>query len=259
MLGRLQIAFVGLAAMVASPMVGAMAAEAGKAREPTELEWSFDGIFGQFDRAELQRGFHVFNQVCANCHSLEHIAYRHLSGIGLSEDEIKAIAAEVEVTDGPDEFGDNFQRPGRPSDPYRHPFDNEQQARAANGGALPPDLTLITKARPAGPDYVHAVLTGYGEAPPSEFEVTEGKDYNPYFKTWTIAMAEPLFEDAVEYADGTEASVDQMSRDVSAFLAWAAEPELERRKQTGFVVVAFLIILAGLLYASKRQMWAKLH
>ncbi|MHA1566734.1 MAG: cytochrome c1 [Alphaproteobacteria bacterium] len=258
MLGRLRIALVGVAVLVASPWAAATASET-EAREPTEQEWPFHGIFGQFDRAELQRGFHVFNQVCAGCHSLEHIAYRHLSGIGLSEDEIKAIAAEIDVTDGPDEFGDSFERPGRPSDPYIRPFDNEAQARAANGGAFPPDLTLITKARPAGPDYVHALLTGYGETPPEDYEPSEGKDYNPYFKTWTIGMPEPLFEDAVEFADGTVATVDQMARDVSAFLAWAAEPELERRKQAGFVAVAFLIILTGLLYASKRQMWAKLH
>ena len=258
MLGRLRIALVGVAALAVCPWVAATASERGP-RDPVKQEWSFHGIFGKFDRAELQRGFHVFNQVCAGCHSLEHIAYRHLSGIGLSEDEIKAIAAEIEVTDGPDEFGDSFQRPGRPSDPYIHPFDNEAQARAANGGALPPDLTLITKARAAGPDYVHALLTGYGETPPEGYEQSEDQDYNPYFNTWTIGMPEPLFDDAVEYADGTAATTDQMSRDVSAFLAWAAEPELERRKQAGFVVVIFLIIFTGLLYASKRQMWAKLH
>ncbi len=257
MLGRWRIALIGIAALAAFPVTSAIAE--GDAREPTELEWPFSGIFGKFDRGELQRGFNVFNQVCASCHTLEQISYRHLSGIGLSEDEIKAIAAEIEVTDGPDDFGDSFQRPGLPSDPYVKPFENEAQARAANGGALPPDLTLITKARRAGPDYVHAVLTGYGETPPDDFEVAEGANYNPYFKTWTIGMPEPLFDDMVEYADGTAATTDQMARDVSAFLAWAAEPELERRKQVGFVAVAFLIILTGLLYASKRQMWAKLH
>ncbi len=258
MLGRLGIGFVGVAALVALPLVAATASEDGKPRKPTEQEWSFDGIFGKFDRAELQRGFNVFNRVCASCHSLEFLAYRHLIGIGLSAEEIKAIAAENDVVDGPDEFGDSFERPARPSDPYFQPFDNEQQARAANGGAFPPDLTLITKIR-SGPDYVYALLTGYGEELPESLEPSPGTEYNPYFKSWTIAMPEPLFDDAVEYADGTAATAEQMSRDVSAFLAWAAEPELERRKQTGFVVVIFLIILAGLLYASKRKMWADLH
>ena len=235
----------------------ASAAEALHAVAPPKQEWSFEGVFGTYDLAEAQRGFQVYSQVCAACHSLEHIAYRHLEGIGFSEDEVKAIAGAIEVTDGPDEFGDFFQRPGRPSDPFFRAFENEEQAKAANGGALPPDLTLITKSRP-GADYVYALLTGYQEAP-ADLEGQEGLAYNPFFNGQFIGMPEPLFDDMVEYTDGTSPTVDQMARDVSVFLAWTAEPELEERKRMGFKVIGFLIILTGLLYASKRQLWSTLH
>lgn len=226
--------------------------------EPPEQEWEFEGVFGAYDRAATQRGFQVYSQVCSACHTLSNVAYRHLAGIGFSPEEIAAIAEGVEVTDGPDEFGDMFRRPGKPSDLLVEPFENEEQAKAANGGALPPDLTLITKSRP-GADYVLAVLSGYDEAPPADFEVPDGLNYNPFFKGRLIAMAAPLFEDSVEYTDGTAATVEQMSRDVAEFLAWAAEPELEERKRLGFKVIAFLLVLTGLLYASKRQMWSNLH
>ncbi len=235
----------------------ALAAEALHAIDPPAQEWSFEGVFGSFDRASAQRGFQVYSQVCAACHTMEHLAYRHLEGIGFSEEEVKAIAATVQVTDGPDEFGDMFLRDGRPSDPFFQPFENEEQAKAANGGAFPPDLTLITKSRP-GADYVHALLVGYQEAP-AEIEVPVGLAYNPFFNGQLIAMPEPLFEDAVEYTDGTAATVDQMSRDVAMFMAWAAEPEMEERKRLGFKVIGFLIVLTGLLYASKRQLWSQLH
>lgn len=226
--------------------------------EPPEQEWEFQGVFGGYDRAAAQRGFQVYSQVCAACHTLSNVAYRHLEGIGFSPEEVVAIAGGVEVTDGPDEFGDMFRRPGKPSDSLVEPFENEEQAKSANGGALPPDLTLITKSRP-GADYVLAVLSGYDETPPADVEVPDGLSYNPFFKGRFIGMPAPLFEDSVEYTDGTAATVEQMSRDVAEFLAWAAEPELEERKRLGFKVIAFLIILTGLLYASKRQMWSNLH
>lgn len=226
--------------------------------EPPEQEWEFEGVFGSYDRGATQRGFQVFSQVCAACHSLTNVAYRHLEGIGFSDEEISAIAAGVQVTDGPDEFGDMFQRPGEPSDFLVDPFDNEEQAKAANGGAYPPDLTLITKWRP-GADYVLALLAGYDEEVPAEVEVPVGLSYNPFFSGQLIAMPPPLFEGSVEYTDGTEATVEQMSRDVAEFLAWAAEPEMEERKLLGFKVIGFLIVLTGLLYASKRQVWSNIH
>ena len=221
-------------------------------------EWEFEGVFGSYDRGATQRGFQVYSQVCAACHSLPYLAYRHLEGIGFSDEEIEAIAAAVQVTDGPDEFGDMFQRAGKPSDYFVTPFENEAQAKFANGGAFPPDLTLITKSRP-GADYVQALLSGYDEVVPAEVEVPVGLDYNPFFKGRLIAMPAPLFEGSVEYTDGTDATVEQMARDVAEFLAWAAEPELEERKRLGFKVIGFLIVLTGLLYASKRQVWSNIH
>lgn len=253
-----RLRLIAAAAVICVGGVWGTARAADEALEPPELEWSFEGIFGTFDRASAQRGFQIYKEVCSVCHAMEYMAYRHLSGIGFSEDEIKAIAAEVEVVDGPDEFGEFFTRPGRPADFFAAPFPNVQAARAANGGALPPDLTLITKARKGGPNYVHAILVGYDE-PPGDAEVREGLNYNPYFTGAQIAMAQPLFDDMVEYADGTEAKVDQMAHDVATFLAWAGEPELEERKRTGLTVVIFLVVLTALVLAVKRRLWADLH
>jgi ubiquinol-cytochrome c reductase cytochrome c1 subunit len=221
-------------------------------------DWSFQGFFGTYDRAALQRGFQVYNQVCSACHSLDFVHYRNLEAIGFSEDEVKAIAAEVQIADGPDEDGEMFEREGRPSDPFRAPFANENQAKAANGGAAPPDLSLMIKARVGGPDYTYGILTGYHE-PPADLEMQPGLNYNAVFPGHQIAMPAPLSEDAVEYADGTPATVEQMSHDVVTFLAWAAEPEMEVRKRTGVKVLLFLIVFTGLLYATKRKIWAKVH
>ncbi|MFQ5972550.1 MAG: cytochrome c1 [Alphaproteobacteria bacterium] len=249
---------IAAAAVICAGGVWGTAEAAAGALEPPELEWSFEGIFGTFDRASAQRGFQVYKEVCSACHAMQYMAYRHLSGIGFSEDEIKAIAADIEVPDGPDEFGEFFTRPATPADFFAAPFPNDQAARAANGGALPPDLTLITKAKSGGANYVHAILIGYDE-PPGDVEVREGLSYNPYFTGAQIAMAQPLFDDMVEYADGTEATVEQMAHDVATFLAWAAEPELEERKRMGFTVVVFLVVLTALLLAAKRKLWADLH
>ena len=223
------------------------------------LSWSFQGMFGTYDRAALRRGFQVYTEVCASCHSLRLLSYRHLGSVGFSEDEVKAIAAEIEVEDGPDDEGEMFTRPGKPSDRFASPFANEMAARASNNGALPPDLSLMVKARKGGPDYLHGLLTGYAEEPPDGVDVMEGMNYNKYFPGQQIAMAPPLADGAVEYADGTEATLDRHARDVVTFLAWAASPELEERKRLGVKVLLFLIVLTAMLYALKRQIWSDLH
>lgn len=234
---------------------------AGAAEEMPALEtreWPQAGPFGTFDRASLQRGYQVYREVCAACHAMQYLHFRDLSGIGLSEEEIKAVAAEVTVTDGPDEYGDMFERPGKPTDAFPSPFPNEQAAKAANNGALPPDLSVIVKARKGHEDYIYSLLIGYGEPPP-EMEIREGMTYNAHFPGQQIAMPEPLSADIVEFADGTEATVPQMAYDVTNFLAWAAEPRMEERKRMGVKVVLFLLLFTGLAYAVKRKVWADVH
>ena len=241
------------AALALAGAAPAMAAD--EAPAPPSVKWTFDGLFGSFDRAALRRGFQVYTEVCAVCHSLRLVSYRNLTAIGFSEDQVKAIAAEFEVTDGPDSEGEMFDRPARPSDRFVSPFANDNAARAANNGALPPDLSLVTKSRIGGPDYIHGLMVGYREAPQG-MEMSEGMDYNMYFPGHQIAMPAPLSEDLVEYADGTEATVGQMAKDVTHFLVWAAEPELEERKRMGVKVVLFLLLLTGMLYAVKRAIWS---
>ncbi|MFN4277151.1 MAG: cytochrome c1 [Ferrovibrio sp.] len=221
-------------------------------------DWSFEGPFGTFDRAELQRGYQVYKEVCAACHAMKYVAFRNLRDIGFTEAEVKALAATFEVTDGPNDSGEMFQRPGLPQDKFPSPFPNEKAARAANGGAYPLDLSLIAKARAGGPEYLRALLIGYQDAP-AGVEVGEGLQYNAYFPGHQIAMPKPLNEDQVTYADGTKASVEQMAHDVSAFLMWAAEPKLEDRKRMGLKVMIFLVVLTGLFFAAKKRIWAKLH
>ena len=251
---RRTAAVLGIAALAAMVSAGAIAAPAEK---PEKREWPFDGIFGTVDRASAQRGLQVYLEVCAACHSLKQVSYRNLGALGFSEAEVKAIAAGFDVTDGPDSDGEMFERPAIPSDRFVSPFANEEAAKAANNGANPPDLSLQVKAHPGGADYIHAVLTGYID-PPADVEVPAGSNYNPFFPGGIIAMPPPLFEDGVEYADGTPATVEQMATDVVNFMQWAAEPEMEQRKKTGFKVVIFLIILSALLYAGKRKMWANI-
>lgn len=220
-----------------------------------KMDWSFNGPFGTYDRAQLQRGFQVYKEVCSACHSVKRLAFRNLLDLDFSEAEVKAIAAGYEVTDGPNKEGEMFQRPAKPSDHIPGPHANEQAARAANGGALPPDLSLIAKAREGGPDYVHALLTGYGE-PPADIVMNTGMNYNKVFLGNQIAMPQPLSDGQVEYSDGTKASVDQMSQDVAAFLMWSAEPKMEDRKAIGFRVMIFLGILTILLYFVKKKVWS---
>lgn len=255
----------------------AQAAEAQK--DAKDVSFSFEGPFGKFDRAQLQRGYLVYNKVCSGCHAMHYVSFRNLSQPGgpeFTDEQVKALAATFTMKDGPDDTGEMFDRPGLPSDRFPSPFPNEQASRAANGGAYPPDLSLITKFRPGwfgtfnqlangigGPQYVYSVLTGY-EDPPEELakEQPEGKYYNPYFANGHWIGMPPngtLADDAVEYSDGTKATVDQMAKDVSAFLAWTAEPKMEERKRTGFMVVIFLAIFAGLLLAVKKKIWANAH
>jgi ubiquinol-cytochrome c reductase cytochrome c1 subunit len=235
-----------------------MALAAGDAERPEAQDWQFSGPFGSFDIAAIQRGLQVYLEVCSACHSLNQVAYRNLIEVGFNADEIKAIAEQYEVTDGPDDNGDMFQRAARPSDTFVAPFANANAARASNNGALPTDLSLLAKAHPRGANYIFAILTGYKD-PPDDVELGDGMDYNPFFSGTQIAMAEPLFEDAVEYSDGTQATVEQMAWDVSNFLQWAAEPEMEQRKRIGWKVVLFLLVLSAILYATKRKVWTNLH
>ncbi len=251
---------IAIAAILGLVFTGIGTARAsGDAAEVPDHEWQHTGVFGTFDRGELQRGFQVFQEVCASCHSLDFIAFRNLLEIGFNADQIKAIAAEYEVEDGPDDEGEMFMRPARASDYFPAPFANQQAARASNGGAFPPDLSVIVKARDGGLDYLYALLIGYEEEPPEGVELAEGMSYNHYFSGHQIAMPEPLYEEAVEYADGTEPTLEQLAHDVSVFLAWTAEPELEIRKKTGLKVLIFIAIFTALIYIIKRRVWAKLH
>ena len=259
---RLRAALVagGLLLAGAGGVGSGPALAAGEALPPPETHFSFDGLFGTFDRASAQRGFQIYKEVCSNCHSMRQLFYRNLRELGLSDAEVRAIAATVQVSDGPNDEGQMFERPGRPSDRFRSPFANEKAARAANNGALPPDLSVITKAREHGADYIYALLTGYSD-PPEDFHLMDGMNYNKYFAGRQIAMAPPLTPDEgqVEFHDGTKDTLEQKAHDVVTFLAWAAEPELETRKQMGVRIVLFLTILGGLVYAVKRKVWSDVH
>lgn len=274
-----------LVATVAAVILGAgatgaaAAAESGHAGPHIErLEWSFAGPFGAYDPAQLQRGFKVYREVCSACHGLKRIAFRNLGEPGgplFGEAQVKQLASEYQIVDGPNDEGEMFERPGRPSDRFPSPYPNDQAARAAQGGALPPDLSLIAKARAVtrgfpwfvldavtqyqeqGPDYIHALLTGYQE-PPAGVEVATGMHYNPNFISGSqLAMPPPLSDDLVEYPDGAPQTVDQYATDVAAFMMWAAEPKLDERKQIGFKAMIFMVVFAGLLYFTKRKLWSK--
>lgn len=230
----------------------------GEAIEYKKLNWAFDGAFGKFDKISAQRGFQVYKEVCSACHSLKLVSYRDLEKIGFSVAEIKAIAAEKTVKDGPNDDGDMFDRPALPSDKFVSPFANKNAAKAANNGAYPPDLSLITKARHDGANYIFSLLTGY-EAAPVGFDLPTGMNYNKYFAGHKIAMAAPLnSEGQVTYQDGTKATVEQMSKDVVNFLQWAAEPEMDTRKQMGIKVLIFMSVFTIFFYIAKVRIWAKL-
>jgi cytochrome c1 len=231
------------------------------APEIAAQDWTFAPPFGNYDNAQLQRGFKVYQTVCANCHSMRLLSYRNLGEPGgpqFSPKAVEILASQIQVSDGPNEKGAMFQRPGRPSDRFRSPFANEQAARAANGGALPPDLSVIAKARPGGPDYIYALLTGY-VPPPQGFQVAQGMHYNAAFPGHQVAMPPPLSDGLVAYTDGTKADVDHYARDVAAFLMWAAEPKLEERHQVGARIMIFLIVFLVIMYLAKRVVWADIH
>lgn len=241
----------------------------GEALPAKDVSFSFEGPFGTYDRAALQRGFQVYKEVCSACHSMNLVAFHSLAdpgGPGFTEAQVKAIAAGYKVPAGPnkegqttDENGQPLMRPGLPSDHFPAPFANEEAARTANGGALPPDMSLLAKALEGGPARIYSVVTSFGTTPPPGFKPAEGKFFNPYFPGWNIGMPPPLVDGAVTYSDGTKATVDQEAHDVATFLMWAAEPKMEQRKRLGFEVLIFLTVLSGLLYLSYRRVWKDLH
>jgi len=229
--------------------------------EYLKTDWSFKGLFGKFDRGSLQRGYQVYTEVCASCHSMKYVSYRNLAEKGgpeFTEAQAKAIAASFEVTDGPNADGEMFTRPGKLSDKFVMPYENVKAAQAANGGAYPPDMSVLVKARGGGANYIYSLLQGY-EDPPMGITLDEGVHYNKYMYGNKIKMANPLSDGLVEYADGTDASVEQMSKDITTFLMWAAEPHLEARHQMGFKAIVYLIILTVLVYFSMKRIWSRIE
>jgi len=280
-----RLALAGLAAGLSLTLIqpAAQAAEAGP--KPPAMSWSFAGPFGKFDRAQLQRGFKVYKEVCASCHGASLIPFRTLSQPGGPEftpGQVAALAATYQIKDGPNDQGEMFDRPGRPADRFPSPFPNEQAARAAQGGAYPPDFSVLAKARTytrgfptfifdiftqyqeQGPDYIHALLTGYEEPPAGFPALLPGQNYNKYMPGHLIAMPKPISDGQVEYPKGADGkspvpeTVDQYSRDVAAFMVWMAEPHLEARKRLGMQVMIFLVIFAGLLYYTKKKVWSRM-
>ena len=226
-----------------------------------KTDWSFKGLFGKFDRGSLQRGYQVYTEVCASCHSMKYLSYRNLSEPGgpeFTEEEAKAIAANFEVTDGPNGDGEMFIRSAKLSDKFVKPYENEKAAQAANGGAYPPDMSVLAKARSGGVDYIYSVLLGY-EDPPSGVNLDDGVYYNKYMYGNNIKMAKPLSDDLIEYSDGTIASEEQMAKDVATFLMWAAEPHLEARHKLGLKSMLYLIILTILVYFSMKKIWSRIE
>lgn len=252
-------------------MVGdaAIAQTATDARPPKSVAFSFEGPLGTYDPGALQRGFQVYKEVCSACHSLNRVAFHNLAdagGPGFTDAQAKAIAASYKISAEPNDKGELFDgsgnrltRPGIVADHFPPPFANEEAARAANGGALPPDLSLIEKARAGGAAYVYSILTGFHEKRPAWFKVLPNKYYNPFFQDWNISMPPPLTDGSVTYSDGTSNKVDQEAHDVVTFLAWAAEPSMEERKRLGLGVMAFLIVFSGLLFLSYRRIWRDAH
>lgn len=258
-------------------LAGTAAAAEFPHEKPVEQSWSFAGPFGKYDKAQLQRGLKIYREVCSSCHSLSRVAFRNLADLGYDEAQIRTLAAEYEIQDGPNEDGDMFTRPGTLSDYFPSPFENANQAAAANNGAVPPDLSLIAKARAVergfptfifdiftqynegGVDYIYSLLTGYEEAP-EDVQVPPGTYYNPHFINGiSLSMAPPLSDGQVTYDDGSPETLDQYARDISAFLMWAAEPHLEARKSTGFVVMVFLMLFGCLMYLTKRKVWSNIE
>ncbi len=253
---RLKVIFSFIA--ILSLITNLTAAE--KAAKPLSPGWSFKGFFGKFDRASLQRGYQVYSEVCAACHSMKYLTYRNLAEAGgpeFSVEQAKIIASNYEITDGPDSDGEMFTRPARLSDNFVGPYPNEQAATAANGGAYPPDMSVLVKARKGGADYIYSVLLGYEEKP-AEMILDDGVYYNKYMAGNKIKMPKVLSDGLVDYADGTNSTEEQMARDVTTFLSWAAEPELEERHRTGVKVMIYLILLTILVYLSMKRLWSRI-
>ena len=243
---------------------------------PPRQKWSFSGPFGHYDKGQLQRGFKVYKEVCAVCHGMKYVAFRNLDALGYSEGQVKAIAGEYKIPDGPNDQGEMFERDGRPADYFPAPWPNENAARARYNG-VPPDFSVLAKARgyergfpwfifdmftqfqEHGVDYIHALLVGYKEEPPAGVTLPAGSFYNEYFPGHAIAMPPPLSDKRVDYTDGSPNTVDQYAKDVAAFMMWAAEPHLDARKRIGFQVMIFLLIFAGLMYFTKKKVWAEVH
>ncbi len=272
------------AALAAASSFAEPARAAGEAIDIPRQEWTFSGMTGYFDRAQLRRGYLVYKNVCASCHGMRQLYYRNLSEPGgpeFSEARMREFAAEALVRDGPNEDGEMFERPGTPADKFVSPYPNEQAAAVANGGAIPPDLSVMAKARAIaganswyvepfywaqdvltgyqeqGADYLYALLIGYRDTPPEDFNLLPGLYYNDYFPGHQIAMPQPLYPDMVPYEDGTEATVENYAKDLTAFMMWAAEPTMEERKKMGLSVMIYLSIFALLLYLSKRTLWRR--
>ena len=255
---RTMKSFIFAAAAVVVGFGFAGVAKANEGVALPEQTWAQSGPLGRLDMKQARRGFQIYKEICSNCHSLNLVSYRNLQGIGFTEDEVKAIAAGFQVQDGPNDQGEMFMRPAIQSDRFVKPFANDKAARVANNGALPPDLSVIIKARHGGEDYVAALLTGFTD-PPAGFAVPDGKYYNKYYPSGTIGMPQMLFDDSVTYADGTKATALQEAKDVAVFLSYVAEPTQDERKALGLKVMIFLIVFAGLMFACKRTLWADLH
>ena len=251
-------AFIFALGLLSVTGLQAPAFAAGDAPHPEHQDWSFNGMFGTYDKAALQRGLKVYQQVCSACHSMHHLSYRNLTALGYTEDQVANLASQFTVSDGPNDEGEMFDRPAIPSDRFVSPYPNENAAKYANNGAMPPDLSLMAKARHGGADYIYALLTGY-TAPEHGVEVPEGKYYNKYFPGHVISMAQPLSDGMIAYEDGSPDTMDQYAKDVSHFLTWAADPYMEDRKRIGVRVLLFLIAFAGIMYAVKKKVWSELH
>ena len=230
-------------------------------QELLKTDWSFKGYLGKFDRGSLQRGYQVYTEVCASCHSMKYLSYRNLAEKGgpeFTQEEAKAIAANFEVTDGPNDDGEMFTRPARLSDKFVNPYQNDKEAMASNGGAYPPDMSVLVKARSGGADYIYSVLLGYVD-PPSDINLDDGVYYNKYMYGNKIKMPKVLEDGLVEYNDGTEANEEQMAKDVVTFLSWSAEPHLEARHKIGFKAIIYLIIITLLAYLSMKKIWSRIE
>jgi ubiquinol-cytochrome c reductase cytochrome c1 subunit len=242
-------------------LVGSFQVNSAERVDLLKTNWSFKGLFGKFDRGSLQRGYQVYTEVCSSCHSMKYVSYRNLAEEGgpeFTEEQVKVIAANFEILDGPNNDGEMFLRPAKLSDKFVKPYENVKAAQAANGGAYPPDMSVLAKARSGGVDYIYSVLLGY-EDPPSGVILDEGVYYNKYMYGNNIKMAKPLSDGLVEYSDGTVASEEQMAKDVTTFLMWAAEPHLEARHKMGFKAILYLIFLTILVYFSMKKIWSRIE